>query len=156
MLLHGEVSIFTDHSCRASIVSPLTRRQPARWFKNSLHRWNKLHTWQQVSFSTGNENVENDGANVFMLLREVALPLLCRDEPVSVLPSPGRCLSLICNESNHFPRSMSWMDIALNLHYFPADVATMLQGESAHEHDDFSTDPPAVLRLFHALSLCVV
>ena len=45
------------------------------------------------------------------------------------------------------------MDIALNLHYFPADVATMLQGESAHEHDDFSTDPPAVLRLFHALSL---
>jgi len=34
--------------------------------------------------SPGDENLENDAASVFLVLREIALPLLCRDEPVLV------------------------------------------------------------------------
>jgi len=30
----------------------------------------------------GNENLENNAANIYLLLRDVALPLLCRDQPV--------------------------------------------------------------------------
>jgi hypothetical protein len=35
----------------------------------------------QQSNLQGDENLENDSASVFLLLREVMLPLLCRDEP---------------------------------------------------------------------------
>lgn len=47
--------------------------------------------------SPGDENLENDAASVFLVLREIALPLLCRDEPVHVsIPLPKK---IACSKS---------------------------------------------------------
>ena len=51
----------------------------------------------------GDENLENDAASVFLLLREVALPLLCRDEP----------LWRLCSRENRLTNTTTFQQVNL-------------------------------------------